>query len=108
MCMSEIIITSDNFESEILQADKPVLVDFWAPWCGPCKMIAPAITQLAEKYAGKLLVAKVNVDEVVSVASKFNVNSIPTLMVFKDGEVVDQRIGAASLSVIEGFVKPYL
>ncbi|MDD4573625.1 MAG: thioredoxin [Sphaerochaeta sp.] len=106
--MSEIIITSDNFESEILQADKPVLVDFWAPWCGPCKMIAPAITQLAEKYAGKLLVAKVNVDEVVSVASKFNVNSIPTLMVFKDGEVVDQRIGAASLSVIEGFVKPYL
>ncbi|MDD4574437.1 MAG: thioredoxin [Sphaerochaeta sp.] len=106
--MSEIIITSDNFESEILQADKPVLVDFWAPWCGPCKMIAPAISQLAEKYAGKLLVAKVNVDEVVSVASKFNVNSIPTLMVFKDGEVVDQRIGAASLSVIEGFVKPYL
>ena len=106
--MSEIIITSDNFESEILQADLPVLVDFWAPWCGPCKMIAPALTQLAEKYAGKLLVAKVNVDEVVSVASKFNVNSIPTLMVFKDGEVVDQRIGAASLSVIEGFVKPYL
>ncbi len=106
--MSEIIITSDTFESEILQADKPVLVDFWAPWCGPCKMIAPALTQLAEKYAGKLLVAKVNVDEVVSVASKFSVNSIPTLMVFKNGEVVDQRIGAASLSVLEAFVKPYL
>ncbi|NCC66539.1 MAG: redoxin domain-containing protein, partial [Spirochaetia bacterium] len=61
--MSEIIITSDNFEKEILQADKPVLVDFWAPWCGPCKMIGPAVTQLAEKYAGKLVVAKVNVDE---------------------------------------------
>jgi thioredoxin 1 len=106
--MSEIIITSDNFESEILQADKPVLVDFWAPWCGPCKMIAPAIAQLAEKYAGKLLVARVNVDEVVSVASKFNVNSIPTLMIFKNGEVVDQRIGAASLAVIEGFVKQHL
>ena len=106
--MSEIIITSDNFESEILQADKPVLVDFWAPWCGPCKMIAPAIAQLSEKYAGKLLVAKVNVDEVVSVASKFSVSSIPTLMIFKNGEVVDQRIGAASLSVLEGFVKPYI
>jgi len=106
--MSEIIITSENFESEVLQADKPVLVDFWAPWCGPCKMIAPAVAQLSEKYAGKLLVAKVNVDEVVSVASKFNVNSIPTLMIFKNGEVVDQRIGAASLSVIEGFVKNHL
>jgi len=106
--MSEIIITSENFESEILQADKPVLVDFWAPWCGPCKMIAPAVAQLSEKYAGELLVAKVNVDEVVSVASKFNVNSIPTLMIFKNGEVVDQRIGAASLSVIEGFVKNHL
>ena len=102
--MSEIIITSENFESEVLQADKPVLVDFWAPWCGPCKMIAPALTQLAEK----LLVAKVNVDEVVSVASKFSVNSIPTLMIFKNGEVVDQRIGAASLSVLEGFVKKHL
>jgi thioredoxin 1 len=106
--MSEIIITSDNFEKEILQADKPVLVDFWAPWCGPCKMIGPAVTQLAEKYAGKLVVAKVNVDEVVSVASKFSVNSIPTLMIFKNGEVVDQRIGAASLSVLESFIKPHL
>lgn len=106
--MSEIIITSDNFESEILQAEVPVLVDFWAPWCGPCKMIAPALTQLAEKYAGKMLVAKVNVDEVSSVASKFSVSSIPTLMIFKNGEVVDQRIGAASLSVLEGFVKEHL
>lgn len=106
--MSEIIITSDNFEREILQADKPVLVDFWAPWCGPCKMIGPAITQLAEKYKGKMLVAKVNVDDVTSVAAKFSVSSIPTLMIFKNGEVVDQRIGAASLSVIEGFIKPHL
>ncbi|MDT4762314.1 thioredoxin [Sphaerochaeta sp. PS] len=106
--MSEIIITSENFETEILKADKPVLVDFWAPWCGPCKMIAPAIAQIAEKYSGKLIVAKVNVDEVVSIASKFNVSSIPTLMIFKKGEVVAQRMGAASLAVLEGFVNQNL
>ena len=102
--MSEIIITSDNFEAEILKADRPVLVDFWAEWCGPCKMIAPAIAQIAVKFEGVLKVAKVNVDEAGTVASMFNVSSIPTLMIFKNGEVVAQRMGAASLAVIEGFV----
>jgi thioredoxin 1 len=102
--MSEITITADNFEDEVLKSDMPVLVDFWAEWCGPCKMIAPAVAQLAEKYAGKLTVAKVNVDVAGSVASMFNVSSIPTLMIFKKGEVVAQRMGAASLSVLEGFV----
>ncbi|MDD3903573.1 MAG: thioredoxin [Sphaerochaeta sp.] len=102
--MSEITITSDNFEAEILNADKPVLVDFWAEWCGPCKMIAPAIAQIAVKFEGTLKVAKVNVDEAGTVASMFNVSSIPTLMIFKKGEVVAQRMGAASLAVIEGFV----
>ncbi|MFA7129010.1 MAG: thioredoxin [Sphaerochaeta sp.] len=102
--MSEITITSDNFEAEILNADKPVLVDFWAEWCGPCKMIAPAIAQIAVKFEGTLKVAKVNVDEAGTVASMFNVSSIPTLMIFKKGEVVAQRMGAASLVVIEGFV----
>ncbi len=106
--MSEIIVTDDNFKEEILQADKLVLVDFWAPWCGPCKMIGPAVSQLAQKYADTLKVAKVNVDEAGSLANMFNVNSIPTLMLFKGGEVVDQRMGAASLSVIEGFVKQHL
>jgi thioredoxin 1 len=106
--MSEIVVTEENFEVEILQADKPVLVDFWAPWCGPCKMIAPAVTQIAQSFEGKLKVAKVNVDEVPSLANMFNVNSIPTLMIFKGGEVVDQRMGAASLAVIEGFVAQHL
>jgi thioredoxin 1 len=106
--MSEIIVTEANFEQEVLKADKPVLVDFWAPWCGPCKMIAPAITQLAQKFADKLKVAKINVDEAGSLATMYSVNSIPTLMLFKDGEVVDQRMGAASLSVIEGFVVEHL
>jgi thioredoxin 1 len=106
--MSEIVVTEENFEAEILQADKPVLVDFWAPWCGPCKMIAPAVSQIAQSFEGKLKVAKVNVDEVPSLANMFNVNSIPTLMIFKGGEVVDQRMGAASLAVIEGFVAQHL
>ncbi|MGH0052451.1 MAG: thioredoxin [Sphaerochaetaceae bacterium] len=106
--MSEIIVTDDNFKEEILQSDKLVLVDFWAPWCGPCKMIGPAVSQIAQKYANTVKVAKVNVDEAGNMANMFNVNSIPTLMLFKDGEVVDQRMGAASLSVIEGFVKQHL
>ena len=106
--MSEISITVDNFEDEVLKSDLPVLVDFWAEWCGPCKMIAPAVGQLAEKYKGKLKVAKVNVDEAGSVASMFNVSSIPTLMIFKKGEIVAQRMGAASLSVLYGFVSQNL
>lgn len=106
--MSEIIVTEANFELEVLKADKPVLVDFWAPWCGPCKMIAPAIAQLAQTHAGKLKVAKINVDEASALATMYNVNSIPTLMLFKGGEVIDQRMGAASLSVIEGFVAEHL
>lgn len=106
--MSEIIITEDNYEEEILKAELPVLVDFWAPWCGPCKMIGPAVSQIAKTYEGKLKVAKINVDEAGSLADTFNVSSIPTLMLFKKGEVVDQRMGAASLAVIEGFVKQHL
>ncbi len=106
--MNEIIVNDENFKEEILQAKELVLVDFWAPWCGPCKMIAPAVSQLAQTYAGKLKVAKINVDEAGDLANMFNVNSIPTLMLFKGGEIVDQRMGAASLSVIEGFVKQHL
>ncbi|NCC63860.1 MAG: thioredoxin [Spirochaetia bacterium] len=106
--MSEIIITEENFEQEVLKSELPVLVDFWAPWCGPCKMIGPAVSQLAQAYEHTIKVAKVNVDEVSSLADKFNVSSIPTLMLFKQGEVVDQRMGAASFAVIEGFVKQHM
>lgn len=106
--MSEIVVTEDNFEAMVLDADTTVLVDFWAPWCGPCKMIGPALSQLSEAFEGQLVVAKLNVDESGALASRYNVNSIPTLMLFKGGEVVAQRMGAASYSVIETFVKEHL
>ncbi|HPZ15635.1 MAG TPA: thioredoxin [Sphaerochaeta sp.] len=106
--MSEIVVTEDNFEAMVLDADTTVLVDFWAPWCGPCKMIGPALSQLSEAFEGQLVVAKLNVDESGALASRYNVNSIPTLMLFKGGEVVAQRMGAASYAVIEAFVKEHL
>lgn len=106
--MSEITLTSANFDSEVLQSKVPVLVDFWAVWCGPCKMVAPAVAKLAEKYAGKLSVGKVNVDEQPELAEKYQISSIPTLAIFKDGKVVNQRIGAVSLAMLESFVADYV
>ena len=87
-------LSDDQFEEEILQSDLPALVDFWAPWCGPCKAIAPVVAQIADEYDGKLKVAKVNVDDNQAAAMKYNVRSIPTLLIFKDGEVEQQVIGA--------------
>ena len=101
----EVTITSDNFESEVLQSDTPVVVDFWADWCGPCKMIAPALEELSDAYAGRIKVAKVNVDDAGDLAMKFNVVSIPTLLLFKDGSVVDQQVGAVPKDRIEGLFK---
>ena len=106
--MSEVTLTNANFEAEVVKSDVPVLVDFWAVWCGPCKMVAPAVAKIAEKYAGKLKVGKLNVDEVPELAEKFNISSIPTLAIFKDGKVVNQRIGAVSLAVLESFVAEYV
>lgn len=83
-----------NFENEVLKSDKPVLVDFWAPWCAPCRMIAPAVEQLAAEYDGKAKVGKLNIDESPAVAQRYRVMSIPTLLVFKDGKPVGQAIGA--------------
>ena len=93
--MAEITDVSDNnFQAEVLENDTPVLVDFWAPWCGPCKMIAPALDELADEYAGKVKIAKVNVDENRATALKYHVRSIPMLLLFKGGQVQATQIGA--------------
>ena len=89
----EVILTADNFEEEVIKSDIPVLVDFWATWCGPCRMIAPEVEKIAQEFDGKVKVGKVNVDEEAQLAINYKVASIPTLILFKDGEIAAKAIG---------------
>lgn len=104
----ELTIGAANFEKEVLQSDIPVLVDFWAEWCVPCKMIGPILEEIAEAYDGSLKVGKVNVDQEGDLAQQFNIISIPSLMLFKGGEVVNQQVGAGSREAIEKLFKDYI
>ena len=97
--MAEIILNKDNFESEVLKSDMPVLVDFWAPWCGPCRMVLPIVEEIASERSD-ILVGKVNVDEQPELASKFNVMSIPTLVVMENGKILSQSVGAKNKNAI--------
>jgi thioredoxin 1 len=103
--MSDIVYVSDSsFEKDVLQSQLPVLVDYWAEWCGPCKMIAPLLDDIAKDYAGKLVVAKVNVDENQAVPAQFGIRGIPTLMIFKGGNVEATKVGALSKSQLTAFI----
>ena len=104
--MSENIVqtSDDSFEADVLQSDKPALVDFWAEWCGPCKMIAPILDEAATEYADRMSVVKLNVDENPNIAQKFGIRSIPTLILFKDGAVQAQKLGAMSKSQLTEFL----
>ena len=100
--------TDENFDSTVVEAEGPVLVDFWAEWCGPCRQMAPAVEALASDYDGKVTVGKLNVDEHPNVAQRFSIRGIPTLLLFKDGEVVDQVVGVANDSKLKSMLDQHI
>lgn len=104
----EITITKDNFEAEVLKSDKPVLVDFWAPWCGPCRMLAPFLAEIAEEKGDKIKVGKVNVDEEPDLAAKYGISGIPAILLFKNGQVVDTSVGFIPKQNLDGFISKHI
>ena len=108
MAENVVELTETSFESSVLKNTKPVLVDFWAVWCGPCRQVAPIVESLATKWGDKVTVAKLNVDDVPSVAERYGIMSIPTLMLFKNGQVVERVVGAASQAALEKRFEPHL
>ena len=104
----EIILNDVNFKQEVLESDIPVLVDFWAPWCMPCRMVAPVVEEIAKEYQGKIKVCKVNVDEAPDTATSYGIMSIPTLAIFKDGKIVNNVLGAVPKTKLETLIKPHI
>ncbi len=102
--MATVKIDKNSFQSGVLEASEPVVVDFWAEWCGPCKMIAPALEEIATELGDKVKIAKVNIDENPELAAQFGVRSIPTLMLFKDGQVADMKVGAAPKTALSSWI----
>ncbi|PPS45726.1 thioredoxin [Chroococcidiopsis sp. TS-821] len=101
-------VTDSTFKQEVLESDVPVLVDFWAPWCGPCRMVAPVVDEIAQQYDGQVKVVKLNTDENPNVASQYGIRSIPTLMIFKGGQRVDMVVGAVPKSTLSNTLEKYL
>ncbi|MGB3571556.1 MAG: thioredoxin [Phormidesmis sp.] len=106
--MSASQVTDSTFKQEVLENETPVLVDFWAPWCGPCRMVAPVVDEISEQYDGQVKVVKVNTDENPSVASQYGIRSIPTLMIFKGGQRVDMVVGAVPKTTLANTLEKYL
>lgn len=106
--MSVITITNENFEAEVMASSQPVLVDFWATWCGPCRMLSPVVDQLADDFDGKIKVGKVNVDEQAELAAKFGIMTIPTLLVFVNGEIVEKSVGVKPKNALADMLNKHI
>jgi len=106
--MSVLPVTDSSFKQDVLESELPVLVDFWAPWCGPCRMVSPVVDEISEQYQGKIKVVKINTDENANVANQYGIRSIPTLMIFKEGQRVDMVVGAVPKTTLATTVEKYI